>query len=369
MKIGILTFHFAHNYGAMLQSYALSTVLRMHGYDAEIIDYRVSYIYDIYERFSFKGLYDFYLRHGENKLIATLKSIKNYRKKRHKDQKWYKFENFLTNILVKSIRIYTIDTINKMSYDVLFFGSDQIWNDSLTGNLDPCYFGVGLKKSIKKISYAASTGHNTISVDKWNVFSEYIKNLDIISVREEGFSEYLSQHLVSNCLVADPIFLLNESDWDEIAIVPNQNDYILTYSFSEGPLFFENAYRFSKKLQKGLVCITYKKMDLPSDVIQINNCGPQEFLGFFKNSDIVLTNSFHGTAFSILYNKQFVCVAPQKRRERVESLVKRFGLVDCLIEENDVFDDIPTIDYHSVNLILSQYRKNSLNFIFNSLES
>ena len=368
MKVGILTFHYAHNYGAMLQAYALSTVLQKQGFESELIDYRNRYIYDVYEKFSFYGLLNFYIRNGENVFIAFLKSIKNYHKKRNKDAKWYKFENFLSNYINKSDRVYNAESINMLGYDAVLMGSDQIWNESLTGGWDPLYFGKGLKDSIKKMSYAASTGHSEMPEEKWKIFVEYIKCIDKISVRENGFSIFLWNHKIANSIVADPIFLLNKTDWNRIAKYPKQSDYVLTYSFSESPVFFENAYRISQKLNKQLICILYKQINLPKDVVQIYDCSPQELLGFFQNSSLVITNSFHGTAFSILYNKQFLCVAPKKRRERVDSLIEKFGLQQQMVEDNQSITIVPSIDYDEVNNIINKYRIDSLNFLMSNLK-
>jgi hypothetical protein len=366
MKIGILTFHFAHNYGAMLQAYALCSKLNLLGLDAFIIDYRLPFIYRGYAKYSF---YELYRSYCEKYFfaIALGGAIKNFWKVNKKDAKWYRFEDFLNNVEKKTKRIYSPDEINSLKLDAVFCGSDQKWNESLTGGFIPCYFCSGIDDGVKKIAYAASNGKDTILPHLQDKFIMLIKNFDSISVREKGLANYLTSMHIDNSLVLDPVFLLEEQQWNNIAIEPVEQDYVLTYSFWENDNFFESALNVAKLLNKKLICLSFEKKQLPSEVLQICTVGPQEFLGYFKKASFVLTNSFHGTAFSILYRKAFYCVVPKKGRERIDSILLQIGLTNRIIE--DVFDGrMPDdIDYSIVETKLNEMRRQSILFIEKAL--
>ena len=367
MKIGILTFHFAHNYGAMLQAYALSTKLRSLNYDAEIIDFRLKHIYDNYEKKGFLKLISYYKDLGNSTLLAIAKTIKNYPHFRFRNKKWKRFDSFLNFVLPKSEQIYNYDEINKMGYSHIILGSDQIWNDTLTHGLSSYYFGVGLNG--KKIAYAVSNGHDAVPERIWSIFEEYVKSVQSISVREEGFSTFLNKKKEKNIRVLDPIFLLNRMEWAKITVIPKETDYILSYSFNESPHYFEKIEKVAKIMQKQLICLNFKKNRLPHYIKQYSQNGPREFLGFFNNASFVITNSFHGTAFSILYGKQFIVIPPIKRRERVDSLLNLFNLKSQLIEDDQEIDVIPIVEYNKVNKIISSEKEKSLDFLLSNLNN
>ena len=369
MKIGVLTFHFAHNYGAMLQAYALTTKLKSMKYDAEIIDFRLKYIYDNYEKKNLLKLIAYYRNHGNSVILAVLKAIKNYPHFRFRDKKWKRFEIFLNSVLPKSKRIYAYNEINRIGYNYVILGSDQIWNSTLTHGLSPYYFGIGINDEIKKIAYAASNGHDDIPECLWQTFEKYIKSIQSISVREDGLSSFLKTKGIKNTRVLDPIFLLDKKEWNTIAIIPNEKDYILSYSFNESPRYFERITKVANIMGKQLICLNFKKHHLPHYIKQCYENGPQEFLGYFNNASFVITNSFHGTAFAILYEKQFVVIPPIKRRERIDSLLNLFDLKCQLIEDNQEFDNIPFVEYNIVNNILFKERKKSIDYLLSNLNN
>lgn len=367
MKIGTLTFHYAHNYGAMLQAYALVKKLIMMGYDAKIIDYRLPYIYNSHEKFSFLRFVNFYEQCGNNKIVAFLKAIKNWRKNFSKTPKWYRFEDFLNNTLPKTERLFNIESINNLGLDVVICGSDQIWNDTLTGSLVSLYFGDGLNKSIKKISYAASNGHNFIPDKCWDAFVKYESNLSACSVREKGLSKFLLCRGIANIQVLDPIFLLDRKEWNKIAMQPKEKDYVLTYSFDESPDFFNTAEAIARRLKKKLIVFCFDKKNLPENIHQYYIGGPKEFLGYFNNASFVVTNSFHGTAFSILYKKQFVCMPPRLRPERLESVLDLFHLNDRMLKTGDEIKHLSDINFERVDRILAEKRQLASNYLLKNL--
>lgn len=369
MKIGTLTFHFAHNYGAMLQAYALPAKLRQLGFEAEVIDYRLPFIYDSFEKFTFDGFVKSYIRKGNSSFISFLKAIKNWRHNQNKDAKWYRFEDFLNNYLPKSERIYDKASILNLHYNAIICGSDQIWNTSLTGGLIPLYFCDGLTKGRKIISYAASNGEGYVNKENWGTFSKLISNFDAISVREKGLNDFLNNHGIVSELVLDPVFLLDKEQWGKISLIPNESDYVFTYSFNEPPHFFETAHKVAKMLGKKLICFRFENSEkVPSDAIQITTGGPRELLGYIQKASFVISNSFHGIALSIIMEKQLINVPPLTTRERTDSIMSEVGLRDRIIEDGCDFATSTNIDYEQVNKKVKLLRDKSVDFLLNSLK-
>jgi len=366
MKIGTLTFHAAHNYGAMLQAYALVTFLRNYGHQAEVINF-LPYIHNNYERFPY--MYMMYRSRGDHPVYALLRSIKHYKRYKKKTPLWHSFETFLIDYIPKSKRIFYTKDIKGLKYDAIVCGSDQIWNPALTDGYKDCFFGKGMPESIKKISYAGSNGNGMVSCEDETIFLNLISNFDAISVREAGLQHYLITHGIEAKTVLDPVFLLKKEDWFNIAIDCEHENYVFTYSFWEPEHFFETAYEISKQLHLKLICMRYEKTDMPSeDIIQICDKGPREFLGYIKNASFVVTNSFHGTAFSIIMEKQFFNIPPIKTRERTDSIMRMAGLTDHVINTNDKYNISNKIDYEVVNKRMEVHKRHSIEFLLKSLE-
>lgn len=298
MKIGILTFHRAHNYGAVLQAYALVTYLINCGLEAEIVDYRPEAIEGAHgtipwgriKRMSVKGKIKF--------LIKILPFI-FLRYKRAKV-----FEKFI-DVLPTSSKTYTSKDTEICNYDYLVSGSDQVWNPYITRGFDPFYTG-HIKTDAKFISYAASAE----ITPKQNAIEEYkgiLNNFERISVRESIFQKQLSS-LTGKKIeqVLDPIFLLTPEQWKDFSVKPfNDEPYILVYQVKRDA----NVLRYAHELAAAHHCcvkeITAEAEFFPNSERHVS-LSPQEFVGAFVNAKMVVTTSFHGTAFSVMFEKPFV---------------------------------------------------------------
>lgn len=368
MKIGILTFHYAHNYGAMLQAYGLSTKLNLLGYNAEIVDYRLPYIYKNHEKLDFRLFYQKY-RNNNNFIVSFLKALRNYRKHCNRDHKWYNFESFLNDSLkISSRRIYSPD-LSVLPYDVYICGSDQIWNTHLTGGIQPIYFGYSAKQCTRKIAYAASNGRGEIDNSDLICFLSYLNNLDAVGLREESLAAFLrGKTNLKIETVLDPVFLLNKDEWNLISNKPLETNYLLSYSFNENEDFFPIVRSVGQRLNLKIVRFCFRIDEkLDKSILQISTGGPKEFLGYFENASFVITNSFHGTAFSLLFNKLFYSVPPRKYRERIDSVLSIFDLsnriVDSILDIN-LKDDI---DYALVETKMELLRKKSISYLTETL--
>lgn len=377
MKIGILTFHFAHNNGAMLQAYGLSHYLRGNGYDAEIIDYRLRHIYQWKEKYTVYSYYKAQREDGYGVIKSLLRTLRYYPNLQYNhDKAWNSFENFMQKYLYKSKRIYS-SQLKSAKYDILICGSDQIWNTELTGGFEPTYF-LSFSKSARKISYAASSGSTTLDVTNIDIITQCLRQFKAISCRESGLANTISNMLGENvAVVCDPVFLLDKNEWDKIAqeskISVNQ-PYVLVYSYWEDEYFYEQLFSFVKRSGLSIVKIgiQHKEYLPPKDFpfIKYVDAGPIEFLHLIRNADYVFTNMFHGTALSLIFNKNFSIILPPVRQERLREILDRTKLWCRVIrEDSDSIPDTDTIDYDKVNKIITEFKTQSINFLSNAINN
>lgn len=350
MKIGILTFHRAHNYGAVLQAFALQEYLRTRGYDVEIIDYRQPYIEKVYKCFSLKRCI------SKNPLVCLLK-LKNelnlYTKRRQK--KLY-FKRFRCKYLKISDRpVYNIKEIPQ-TFDIYLHGSDQIWNKKLLGGYDMIYFG-GYKthKFSLKASYAASFEDKEIEDRDKLLFKRGLSLLDYVSVREEKLIDRI-QPLTTKKIVSviDPTLLAPIDIWNNMIHPVNDKHYLLTYVVG-----IKN-----KEKVRDCAYFIHKKTGLP--IVSVNELSPspEDFVSYIKFADYIISDSFHATVFSILYEKDFYTVASGTSSDvRFTELLKALSIEDRIIRGQ--IDNLFGIDYveRKIKYKLDSYRKESVQFI------
>lgn len=356
MKIGILTFHKARNYGAILQTYALQKKLRQITLDTEIIDYTCPYFRDSYKIISFKNF--------------TVKSIvKQFLLYKSKKQKYSKFNKFIKS----NIRLSKVKNIEKCNiakytkeYDRIIVGSDQVWNMSCT-NGDLTYFLDFVTDNKRKCSYAASFGKKDINdIDK-QVVKKYLSSFNTISVREKDGQKILNELNIKNASVAvDPTLLIEKNEWDKISAKRMFNTgYILVYLLYSS----DEIKKFAKKLakEKNLKIIVLQS-DLKKEINGskiIRNAGIEEFISLIKYADYVITNSFHGTIFSLIFHKSFyisLIKGQNAPNSRLENLLKEYNLTNRILDYNDTnFDQ--EIDYEEVDKEIVKNRDKSLNFL------
>lgn len=371
MKIGILTFHYAHNYGAMLQAYALSHFLNLHGFDAEIIDYRLHYIYRNYERYHIWGYYK-WLHETNTAFISILKTLKSYRRHRNKNLQWNRFEDFLNLKLKKSDRVYNVQEFK--CYDYIICGSDQIWNSQLTGGSNNPYWGNGIDTQIPMISYAASSGGSNIDIPIEQL-KDKLKRFSAISVREKTLCDWLNGLEIKSICSIDPVFLLSSKEWQKLGGCGQDNAadcYLLIYAFQEDLTIYKIADKIARQLNLKIVRLCYKKrtdlVGVCDSCFQDDSCGPQEFIKYFMNASFICTTSFHGVAFSILFNKQFYSISPKKYSERVSAVLNKFELGRRAINRIEDVNLKEQIDYTDINKLISDEVQLSFDYLKSCLQ-
>lgn len=343
-KVAIVTYHDGFNYGAFLQVYALTSVIEQMGFSVEILNYK-STAHSFHE---YKCL--FYTRRFSI-LVGNIQRILKFRraqKQLHMSPS-YRKSNQLTDI----------------TYSKIVFGSDEIWNytNPIVG-LDLVYFGAGLKAG-SKISYAASCGNLSADADIPSSVQSSWLEFDCVSVRDSNSKSMLEKYVSKPVEIhLDPTFLI---EFPEAVIENIYGNYILIYTtgFSEA---MQNAVKKYAK-QKGYKLVSLGYFNSFCDV-NVLNADPFEFLEYLKKSKEVITSMFHGLVLSIKYNKQFAMVRDPYRANKVEFVIKEFGLESRVIDPVD--GDFQTvicapIDYRKINTAIGKHIKRANNYLERSL--
>lgn len=337
--VGIITFHRALNYGAVLQAYALQQKLQQMGLDNELIDYRCEAIQKAHRiRFTWKNPMGYFIKKKTEKA----------------------FHQFLEEKCKMSAPLEAGSTPS--GYEACIAGSDQIWNQKLSGG-DLAYY---LKDvSAKKYSYAASMGGYMF--EKGNTSYEYLRDFSGLSMREQSGAVYIGDLLNKEVSVhIDPVMLLTADQWKKIAKHRKLGNYILLYMIGYKREVVEEAKRLSKLRGLPVFWLSDSVRRIPG-VRQQRCCSPEEFIGMFADSTCIVTNSFHGTAFSILFEKEFYSAAKVDGvlNTRVGYLLQWTGLKECTTQ--NIGKKIQP-DWNLVQELLEQKRQDADEYLFKLLK-
>ncbi len=374
-RVGIITFYKSENIGAVLQAYALQKKLHNLGFQAEIIQYT-----------------------DKIKRSAKMNKVKRVFHKLwfdvikrgiFRDRKWRRTCDFVnTHILLSKEKYSSSVTLHRTPpvYDVYITGSDQVWNPNITGN-DESYFLTFAPAEKRRISYGASLGNIDILNKNPEKIKYLLRQLDAISVREKDAAEAIEQ-LTGNSVtqVLDPTILLTNEDWSSLTkeMAPlTEKPYILCYYIPGDPAIeqgIRNAANYLKQ-KTGYEIINLGKKDkerIRFSKEDVFDNGPLEFLWYVEHASYVVTNSFHGTAFSINFKKPFF--VPRKSNEnktksrasRIVSILELTGLSERMFEIDDngklVSDNYPddAMDFTDAHQKLNTLRQESLSFLENN---
>lgn len=353
MKIGILTFHRAVNFGAALQAYALCTILRKN-IDCEIIDYRNRAV----EIGSFKGHMG--LKAKLKLRIGNVLSIIVYRKRKKR------FRAFLDDA-VGATTYYNKSRLSaaQAEYGAFITGSDQVWNPRLT-DYDDVYMLSFCDDSKKKYSYAASTGSLADMDNIPPAQLSLLADFSGLSLREQTLAPHFGEKVGAPVLShPDPVFLMEQSEWRKIAIAPKQRNYVLYYALFGSDSLLNYARKAAEALGAELVSIPtgYKRK---AGITYISDAGPREFVGLIENARHVVTNSFHGMALSVLFGQSLTIeyhTSARNSNDRFDSLVNMFGLRDHILSDTHTPDFSSPVDSEAVARILSARREEAMAYL------
>lgn len=362
MMIFNITCHDVYNYGASLQAYALQTYLKAQGANCTIIDYKPDYLCRNYNFWYLEESNRFYRLCKKSKFIHFLYSLrlapitfKTWRRKKP-------FDLFKKNYLLCTHTYHSLEELQSQppQGDVYVAGSDQIWNSNLPNGRDGAFYLDFGSPDVRRCSYAASIGVNEIPDDLKKRVRGYLSRFHAISVREHS-AVSLIRDLGYNCVqVCDPVLLLTANQWRNIMNKEgSKKRYILVYDiFADDDKLRNAVIEQSRKFNLPIYSINDSHICKYADK-NISNAGPLEFLWLIYNADLVLSNSFHATAFSVLFNKQFATFYKKSNSSRMKDFLSYLGLEGQYNPKT-----ISSIsDWKSVNLLLEEMKSRSESFI------
>lgn len=344
MKVGILTFHDGINYGAFFQVYALQSFLQKHGFQCQVINYK-NLGFTLREYKCFLGPWQLL----NMSAISNIVKIVKFKKAQKKLD--------LTN------RFFKEKKLENLHFDAVIFGSDEIWNfgTDLIG-YDPVYFSQGIDAG-RFISYAASFGNITTSKTVPENLKKNLEKIEFVSVRDDNSASIMraiSEKSVQ--IVLDPTFLF---DLRSEAIIPRECGFILVYGYFDKEMV-HRIIEYSHSVGKKTISVGY---NLSWCDISLNTLDPFQWLGYFAKCDCVITTMYHGMIFSILNQKEFFMFDTPYRKHKVGNLLSDLELSNHFVDGNrsvkDVFSD--EIDYSKVNRLIEAKRRQSENFLLESL--
>lgn len=361
-KVGVITFHSANNYGAVLQAWALQKVLQDLGLESGIINYHPDVI---------DGLYDpMRLSRG---IKRSIKRIRIFLRNRKSLVRYDKFQRFLKKNfnLIGDYRTYKELKAAKLDLDAYIVGSDQVWNPSHIGGFNPAYYLNFAEPDKIKLSYAPSIGSDYIGSKYKEDMKKSLNSYTGISIRERSAQAAL-QELADKPVevVLDPTLLLEDKDYEAIKVKSHiKEPYILVYSIEKNKQVMALANKVSLAL--GLPII--QRRPIPGLINQLEpfyTADAGEFLGLIEGAAYVITNSFHGTVFSILYERPFVSMLHSNTGSRTQDLLTELGLESHILHDIVDFDDFSMFKIDEPEKLkerIKDLKKSSMEFLTKNL--
>ena len=360
MNIGILTFHNAFNYGAVLQAFSLQLFLESIGHKVEIINYHNTKVDKAYALFRIRGV----LRKNPIKSVKYL-TISLFR--------WRKFPVFKNNvykILNISHRVFSLNDLNIIKKDIIIIGSDQLWNNKITGGYDPFYWADFVRNGkVRAITYAVCMNTDKLKPDDILIIKKKLTNFTSISVRETDLAKILRPLTAKQIYISlDPTFLIDKYTWHDLLKgekPPIDKPYVLVFAILNRDHVVKTAQLFAASKNMPLVV-----MDPIAEIRPFTNhfqpMSPFGFISAIAHADYIITSSFHGLAFSIIFNREVYVFGDTGRNERMKSLLNVIGINERFIDGSEI-PNFSEIDYDVVESKLEVLRNNSQNYLNKSI--
>ncbi|SET02216.1 Polysaccharide pyruvyl transferase [[Clostridium] aminophilum] len=324
MKISLITMHAVYNYGSALQTYATITALQRMGHEVEVINY---FPKRMRQYGTIKQIYrDALPFHSKWKCLVI--AFAKYPSMRELKKVFVPFSSTHFN-MTRKYETNTELTTNVPIADCYCTGSDQVWNDYLEGEFDLAFFLNFAPEGSKRVALAASFGRDDISQDELLPVKKLLNRYSAISVREESGVEILKdvQIPIKEC-VLDPTFLLSFDDWTKFAVPIPETGYILVYQLHEDSIASEAAIAIGKRLNKQVIRISTDRLKRIRGGKTVFFPKVEEFVSYIFNADLIVTDSFHATAFSIILKKQFVSIEWKMFNDRIQTILRKTKLSD-----------------------------------------
>lgn len=365
-KVELITLHRVKNYGSVLQAYATQEILKNNGYEVEIIDYYPKR----------------YTKHG---MLLRIKNQNKYLKKSLLIRtisriiifpsyllRFNTFNKFIKKHLNLSKNVYkNYDELKKNLPDSEIFvtGSDQVWNSDWNDGIDECLF-LNFTNIKYKIAYAASFGKSKLDDWEKEITKELLSKYNSISLRENSGVKICEELGINNSInVLDPTLLLTADEWRKISSNKYKNeDYILVYNLNRSKKIDNYAKQLSKKTGLKVKYLSYQLHEFYRNGKMYCNPKVSDFLALIDNAKYVISDSFHATAFSLIFNKEFIIVYPDKFSTRLQNILKLLDLEDRVAKDDKNLEMVnKKINYKEVNKKISMERDQSLKWLTNSI--
>ena len=359
-KVGIITQHRVVNYGSVLQTYALQEKIKELGYVCEVIDYYP-------ERFTPLGMLKRIKNKGDKfkksfliRTAARVIIIPSYVIRFHM---FFKFLNNRIDMTSKTYKTEKELEEENFGYDIYCTGSDQVWNYGWNEKIEYPYYLAFVPDSARKISYAASFGKSELEHEEMGETRKLLKRYDKISLRELSGVKIVDELGIEGSVnVLDPTLLLTGEEWRKISSGKYTDDkYILIYNLNRNPRIDSYAKELSAKTGLEVRYLSYQLHEFYKNGKMFCNPQVEDFLALIDGAQYVVTDSFHATAFSLNFNKEFVIVYPGKYSTRLQSILEILNLTNRVAkDEKDMSIVESRIDYNRVNALLDAERIRSL---------
>lgn len=364
MNIGIITYHTAKNYGAILQCYALQYVLSNNlKYNAKVINYTPS-VFGNY----FPNPKKFWnIKSNKMKIFYLLKWIFRKNQTEKETSKFEKLSSFINNRLNLTTEIHkdNLPSLND-EFDIFVTGSDQVWNLEMTER-DTAFLLDFAKK--KKISYAASAKLSSLTRQDIELLKKHLPTFSHVSVREEDVCNYLKSIGINAECDIDPTLLLERSNWEQL--IENTSidlsNFVLIYYVNAPDCLVKKAFEYAQT--NGLKVVSLNRLNTSLDYYDYSDASIEEFIVLIKKANCVFTTSFHGFAFSIIFNSDFFFETPNNSKnnnQRLLHLSAQLGVEKQCIQFNENLKI--NIQWEKVNNILQELRKDSIQRLYNYIE-
>lgn len=365
-KVAIITRHAVSNYGSVLQAYALQSAIKSLGFDCEIIDY-------IREDEDYKNIADTLVKRSAwNKNVLTRLIYKAIQAPEY-IRMGRAFEKYRKELLCESDRRYASLKELKQdppAADMYCTGSDQVWGAIGNDETDGAYFLDFAPKGKKKIAYAASFGKTDINDKNTSKIKKYLDAYDFLTVREKSAAQLIQNIGINDVRqVLDPTLLLDKYQWSKLIKEEIRDRYVLLYQLHSNPQMDSYAKNFAQKAGLKLIRLTplFHRIFKSGKAVYLPDISG--FLSYIKNAEYMITDSFHGTAFAINFNTQFIDILPGETKTRNQSILELTGLTNRVLNSYEDYSFINSkIDFTKANEIIAEKRVESINILKNMLE-
>lgn len=351
MKIKIITLHSLFNPGSVFQAFALQKYLSKE-FDVQIIDYRPAYS-----------------RYGGSFLKAFIRKILFFRLRSSESKK---FNGFMNKYMNLTRTFYSYKSLNKakLRADLFIVGSDQLWNTDFACGYDNAFY-LDFVENANKITYSTSVGKKIIDEKNLTRIKEFADSFSSIAVREKDTAIQLTEKLGRTVTwVCDPVFLIGHEIYESMFEQKSRFDkpYVFVYLSPKSPML-DTLIEYYRS--KGLMIILgggYNKSRCACD-IHIKDMGPLEFLNCIKFAEVVVSTSFHATAFCHIFHKEFISILPPQNGERIVSLLEQTELMNrSIVDKVDFNAILKPIDWDCVDVKLKDYVDASKSYLKSAIK-